>query len=219
MAIPPRGIESQPSFPNPGFPAPAPPPWEPTRPGMTPGPGMPPPPGTPGFPPGGPPIPGFPVQPFNPLPGLQNLNLPLFPPDLFKDMDFDLDFGDDFNDEPSHPVPVGPGGPPEYIPRGDYRHPDYRVQPGPGLYPVDATGQPANPPGPSHPGPPPGFQGGPFGPGMGQPQSFMPEDMPFNYYAGMQFGGQPPRRRRRPPSFMQNIPYSSQLGPIAGYLG
>tara|TARA_R110000824_G_scaffold54030_12_gene149172 strand:- start:3627 stop:4040 length:414 start_codon:yes stop_codon:yes gene_type:complete len=135
--------------------------------------------------PGGPPVPGFPGQPFNPLPGLQDLNIPLLPPDLFRDMEFDLDFGDDFNDEPSVP----------YIPGPD--------DPDPSL-PTIPLGDPRNP----HPVP-----------GMGQPQSFMPEEMPFNYYAGMQFGGRPPRRRRRPPSFMQNIPYSSQLGPIAGYLG
>jgi len=185
MARPPQGFGSQPIFPNAGFPAPAPPPWEPTPPGMTPGPGMPPPPGLQGFPPGGPPIPGFPGQPFNPLPGLQNLNIPLFPPDLFNDMELDLDFGPDFDDEPSDFVPVPPGGFGPVLRPSDPEHPDYQ-----------APGQ-----------------------GMGQPQSFMPEDMPYNYYAGMQFGGQSPRRRRRPPSFMRNIPYASQLGPIAGYLG
>jgi hypothetical protein len=127
-------------------------------------------------------------------------------------MDFDWEI---LNDEPSDPFM-----PPPPMPTSFTDQPDYQVQPGgPGLYPVDATGQPANPPGPSHPGPEFPRHGGSYGPGMGQPQSFMPEDMPFNYYAGMQFGGQPPRRRRRPPSFMQNIPYASQLGPIAGYLG
>ena len=177
-----RGYESQPSFPNAGFPS-APPAAPPNYPPLLPGmPGYQGPAGTPGWPdlPGSEQVPGV---PFNPIPGLQMP--PLFPPGLFEDMDFDLDFGDDFNDEPSDPVPVPPGGFGPVIRPGDPDHPDYQAP----------------------------------GPGMGQPQSFMPEDMPFNYYAGMQFGGQPPRRRRRPPSFMQNIPYASQLGPIAGYLG